>query len=265
MAEQMRVQKFLSKAGVASRRKAEELMTQGRVSVNGQKCTELGTKVDPDVDRVEVDGALVTLPTSYVYLLVNKPRGYITTLDDPEDRPIIADLLPEKMPRVWPVGRLDWDSEGLMLMTDDGDLTHALTHPSHHVPKGYAVKIRGKLGDDSPALETLKAGVELDGEPTSPAQVAIRGYTDKHTWVEFVIEEGRNRQIRRMCEAVGLTVLRLRRVALGPVTIEGVSPGDFRSLGSDEVLALYQAAGVRVGERARPSKRQLKRERKNRD
>lgn len=265
MADEMRVQKFLSKAGIASRRKAEEMMTAGRVSVNGEQCKELGTKVDPDNDRVEVDGNLVTLPTNFVYLLVNKPRGYITTLDDPEDRPIVVDLLPKKMPRVWPVGRLDWDSEGLLLMTDDGDLTNALTHPSHHIPKGYAVKIRGKLSDDNPALATLKEGVEIDGRLTAPAQIAIRGFTEKHTWVEFVIEEGRNRQIRRMCEAVGWTVLRLRRIALGPLTIEGVSPGEYRSLSSDEVLELYRAAEIRPGERARPSKRQLKRERKNRD
>lgn len=263
MAESMRLQKYLSQAGVASRRKAEEMMTAGRVSVNGARCTELGTKVDPDTDRIEVDGSIVSLPVNFVYLLVNKPRGYITTLDDPQDRPIITDLLPPKMPRVWPVGRLDWDSEGLLLMTDDGDLTHALTHPSHHVKKGYGVKLRGKISDDSPALATLKDGIELDGEMCAPAQIAIRGFTDKHTWVEFVIEEGRNRQIRRMCEAVGWTVLRLRRIALGPLTIENVSPGDYRSLSSDEVLMLYDAAGIRPKERARPSKRQLKREQRD--
>ena len=265
MAEKMRVQKFLSRAGVASRRAAERMMTAGRVRVNGKPCTELGSKVDPETDRVEVDGDLVTLPVNFTYVLVNKPRGYITSLDDPEDRPIITDLLPDNMRRVWPVGRLDWDSEGLLIMTDDGDLTHALTHPSFHVPKGYAVKVRGKLPDDTPALQALKEGVELDpGEVTKPAEVAIRGYTEKHTWLEFVIEEGRNRQIRRMCEAVGLDVLRLRRIAQGTLTIENLSPGDFRGLTSDEVLSLYQEAGVEPGERARPSKRQLKKEREER-
>ena len=260
MTEAMRLQKFLSKAGVASRRKAEALMLEGRVSVNGRACTELGTTVVPETDRVEVDGALVELPASHVYLLLNKPRGYITSLDDPHDRPIITDLLPERMPRVWPVGRLDWDSEGLLILTDDGDLTQALTHPSHHVPKGYAVKIRGRLADDSRVLDELKKGVEIDGHDSGGANIAVRGHTDKHTWLEFVLEEGRNRQIRKMCEAVGWTVLRLRRVAIGPLTIEGISPGDYRSLSSKEVLSLYDAAGVRPGERAKPSKRQKKRE-----
>ncbi len=260
MTEPMRLQKFLSRAGIASRRAAEEMMTEGRISVNGKRCTELGTKVDPAKDRVEVDGNLITLPTSFVYILLNKPRGYITTMDDPEDRPIVTDLLPPNMPRIYPVGRLDWDSEGLLLLTDDGDLTYALTHPSHHVQKGYAVKVRGRIAEDSPALASLKAGVELDGVDSGPSQIAVRGFTDKHTWLEFVIEEGRNRQIRRMCEAVGWTVLRLRRIALGPLTIEGVSAGDYRSLSSDEVFALYAATGVRPSERAQPSKRQLKRE-----
>lgn len=260
MAELMRLQKFLSRAGISSRRKAEELMSEGRVIVNGKRATELGTKIDPDKDRVEVDGSLIRLPSSFVYLLMNKPRGYITTLDDPEDRPIVTDLLPEKMPRVWPVGRLDWDSEGLLLLTDDGDLTHALTHPSHHVKKGYAVKVQGRIPEDHPALATIKGGIELDGAITLPAQVAVRGHTDKHTWIEFVIEEGKHRQIRRMCEAVGWKVLRLRRIALGPLTLEGVKPGEYRSLTSAEVHALYEAAGIDQSERAQPSKRQQKRE-----
>lgn len=265
MGEKWRVQKYLSRAGVASRRKSEDLMLEGRVTVNGQPCTELGSKVDIDQDQVEVDGSLVTLPSSHVYLLLNKPRGYITTLDDPHDRPIVTDLLPDKMPRVWPVGRLDWDSEGLLLMTDDGKLTHALTHPSYHVQKGYAVKVKGHLPPGSDKVAQLKEGVEIDpGELTKPAKVAIRARTEKNTWLEFVIEEGKNRQLRRMCEEVGLRVLRLRRIAQGTLTIEHVSPGDFRSLTSDEVLALYDEAGVEPSETAKPSKRQLKREREAR-
>lgn len=259
--EDMRLQKLLSRAGIASRRKAEELMTEGRVKVNGKVCKELGTKVDPATDKVEVDGKVVSLPQSHIYVLLNKPRGYITSLDDEKDRPIVTDLLPAKMPRIWPAGRLDWDSEGLLLMTDDGDLTHALTHPSHHVPKGYAVKVKGKIDDESPVVARLKEGVELDpGEITQPAQVAVRGHTDKHTWIEFVIEEGKNRQIRRMCEAVGLDILRLRRIAMGPLTIDGIGPGEHRSLSSDEVLQLYEAAGIRPTESAKPTKRQQKRE-----
>jgi pseudouridine synthase len=265
MGEKWRVQKYLSRAGVASRRKSEELMLEGRVSVNGQQCTELGTKVDIDSDTVEVDGNLVSLPSSHIYLLLNKPRGYITSLDDPHDRPIVTDLIPDKMPRVWPVGRLDWDSEGLLLLTDDGDLTHALTHPSYHVQKGYAVKVKGHLEPGSKEIEQLREGVQIDpGELTKPAQVAVRGKTEKNTWIEFVIEEGKNRQIRRMCEAVGLRIQRLRRIAQGTLTIEGVSPGDFRSLTSDEVLALYDEAGIEPSDFAKPSKRQLKREREAR-
>lgn len=264
MAELMRLQKFLSRAGIASRRKAEELMAEGRVSVNGQVCLELGTKVDPERDRVEVNGTVIAIPASFVYLLLNKPRGYITTLDDPEDRPIVTDLLPPKMPRVWPVGRLDWDSEGLLLLTNDGDLTHALTHPSGEVQKGYAVKVRGQILSDNPLLQQLRDGVDVEGELLAPTQVAVRGHTDKHTWIEFVIEEGRNRQIRRMCEAVGWTVLRLRRIALGPLTINALAPGDFRALSSSEVLSLYEAAGLTPTDRARPSKRARKREQRKR-
>lgn len=257
----MRLQKFLSRAGIASRRKAEVLIEEGRVTVNGKTVIELGTKVDPVTDRVEVDGKAVELPSRYTYILLNKPREYITTMDDPQNRPIVTDLLPEKMPRIWPVGRLDWDSEGVLLLTDDGELTNALTHPSHHVPKGYAVKLKGKIVEDSRALDRLKEGVELGpGEVTSPAQVAVRGHTDRHTWVEFVIEEGMNRQIRRMCEAVGWEVLRLRRIALGPLTIEGVRPGEFRSLTAEEVKSLYEAAGLQLVEQAQPSRRAKKRE-----
>ena len=261
MAEEMRLQKYLSRAGIASRRKAEELMAEGRVSVNGKTCEELGTKIQAGKDRVEVDGKVVALPQSHVYVLVNKPRGYITSLDDPEDRPIVTDLLPKNMPRIWPAGRLDWDSEGLLLMTDDGELTHALTHPSHHVPKGYAVKVKGKLSNDSPEVVRLREGVEIeDGELTLATQVAVRGFTDKHTWLEFVIEEGKNRQIRRMCEVAQLDVLRLRRIAMGPISIENLKPGETRALRSDEVFALYEAVGLKPTEAAKPSKRQQKRE-----
>ncbi len=265
MAEPMRLQKYLSRAGIASRRKSEELMLAGRVAVNGKACRELGTKVDPDRDRIEVDGKQISLPQNFVYILLNKPRGYITSLDDEKDRPIVTDLLPKNMPRIWPVGRLDWDSEGLLLMTDDGNLTHALTHPSHHVPKGYAVKVKGHLEKDAPQVAMIAEGVELDpGELTKPALVVVRGHTDKHTWIEFVIEEGKNRQIRRMCEACGLDVLRLRRIAMGPLTIEGVAPGEFRSLDSNEVLQLYSEVELRPPEAAKPTKRQKKRERQDR-
>ncbi len=265
MEDEMRLNKYLSKAGVASRRKSDEMIEAGRVVVNGEVCTELGTKVDPESAVVEVDGNRVELPVTYVYILLNKPRGYITTLDDPEDRPIVIDLLPEKMPRIWPVGRLDWDSEGLLLLTNDGKLTHLLTHPSFEVEKRYAVKVRGSMKDDSPELRQLQTGVELDDGLTKPAQVALRAHTDKHTWLEFAIHEGRNRQIRRMCEAVGKDVLRLRRLSLGNISIEGVSPGAYRPLLPEEVIELYKCVGERAPEKARPTKRQMQRERERRD
>lgn len=261
MAE-MRVQKFLSKAGVASRRASEDLMLAGRVRINGEVCRELGTKVDPAVDRVEVDGAEVNLPDQYIYILLNKPQNYITTLDDPHDRPIITDLLPANMPRIWPVGRLDWDSEGAILMTNDGNLTHKLTHPSHEIEKTYAVKVHGVIDNEADELERMREGVEIEpGVVTKPAVVKVGRDTGKNTWLEFRIHEGRNRQIRKMCEAVGFRVSRLRRLAIGPLTIIGVSSGEFRSLTSEEVYDLYQALDEKMPERARPTKRQIKKER----
>lgn len=260
----MRLNKYLSKAGVASRRKSDDLIAGGHVSVDGSICTELGTKVDPESAVVMVDGKRVELPVNFIYILLNKPRGYITTLDDPNDRPIVMDLLPDKMPRIWPVGRLDWDSEGLLLLTNDGKLTHLLTHPSYEITKRYAVKVRGMLKDDAPEVRQLQAGIELDDGLTKPAHVAVRAHTDKHTWIEFAIHEGRNRQIRRMCEAIDRDVLRLRRLSVGQISIEGVSPGAYRPLLPEEVMSLYDAVDEQAPERAKPTKRQMQRERDRR-
>src|SRR5690554_1115056 len=152
MNNEMRLQKFLSQSGICSRRRAEELMLGGRVKLNGKVCKELGTKIDPDKDKVEVDGKAVNAATSFIYLLVNKPPSYITSLYDPEGRPVVTDLLPKSMPRIWPVGRLDWDTEGLLIMTNDGKLTNLMTHPSHEVPKTYAVKVRGQIGERDEVL-----------------------------------------------------------------------------------------------------------------
>lgn len=258
----MRVQKFLSQAGVCSRRTAEEWMAAGRVKVNGVVCTELGAKVEPEKDRVEVDGKIIKIKESFIYILMNKPPGYITSLEDPEGRPVVTDLLPANMPRLWPVGRLDWNSEGLLLLTNDGALTHLLTHPEHHVNKRYAVKVQGTLEKDAPVLDQLREGLDIgEGEVTQPAFVEIVGHTDKNTWMEVTIVEGRNRQIRRMFEAIGSAVMKLRRLSIGPLTIEGLPSGSFRSLASDEVLSLYEALEVAVPAAAQPSKRQLKRER----
>lgn len=261
----MRVQKFLSKAGVASRRASEELMLEGRVRINGEVCKELGTKVAPGKDRVEVDGREITLPDQYIYILLNKPQGYITTLDDPHDRPIVTDLLPDNMPRLWPVGRLDWDSEGAILMTNDGKLTHMLTHPSYEIEKTYAVKVHGIVTNEAKELERMREGVEIEtGVTTKPAIVKVGRDTGKNTWLEFRIHEGRNRQIRKMCEAVGFRVARLRRLAVGPLSISGVGSGQFRSLSSQEVYELYDVLDEPPPERAQPSRRQIKKERNDR-
>ncbi|RAL22785.1 pseudouridine synthase [Lujinxingia litoralis] len=262
MAQEMRVQKFLSKAGVCSRRKAEEHMLAGHIKINGKVCKELGTQIDPARDTVEFQGSLVRLPESYVYLLLNKPTNYITSLNDPEGRPVVVDLLPESMPRIWPVGRLDWDSEGLLLMTNDGKLTNLLTHPSHEVPKTYAVKVRGLLNESSPELEMLRKGVEIGpDEVTAPAQVRLIRDNGRNTWLEIVISEGKNRQIRRMLEAIERPVMKLRRISIGPLTIDGIASGTFRSLTQAEVLDLYGEVEAVMPERARLSKRAQKRER----
>lgn len=263
MAEEMRLQKFMSKAGICSRRKAEEHMQAGRIKVNGQVCKELGTKIHPERDRVEFQGNLVTLPDSYIYLLVNKPANYITSLDDPEDRPIITDLLPDNMPRTWPVGRLDWDSEGLLLMTNDGKLTNLMTHPSHEVPKTYAVKVRGLIDTRSPVLQQIREGVRIedDNYVTRPAEIQIVRDNGRNTWLEVLIREGKNRQIRKMFDTLGFPVMKLRRIAMGPITIDGISSGTYRSMTYAEVLDLYAEVEATLPDRARPSDRAIKRER----
>jgi 23S rRNA pseudouridine2605 synthase len=261
----MRLQKFLAHAGVASRRTSETMIVAGRVKVNGVVCTELGTTVDSEKDRVEVDGRIIEGVSSLIYLLVNKPQGYITTLDDPEGRPIITDLVPANMPRVYPVGRLDWDSDGAVLLTNDGDLTNLLTHPSHEIEKTYAVKVVGVVEETAKELEELRKGVEIEPDViTKPAVVKVGRQTDKNTWLEFRIAEGRNRQIRKMCEVVGYRVMRLRRIAIGPLTIAGVRSGQFRALDNDEVRSLYNAVGKTPPELAEPSRRARKRTEKTR-
>lgn len=258
---EMRLQKYLSRAGLCSRRTAETWMQEGRVKVNGDACRELGTKVDSIKDRIEVDGKIVNLPSNNIYILLNKPQGYITSMHDPEGRPIITDLLPQNMPRVWPVGRLDWNSEGIILLTNDGKLTHLLTHPTHLVPKHYAVKVQGRLEQQDAKLTQLINGVDLgDDELTHPAFVQVQR-TDRNTWLEVIIQEGRNRQIRRMFEAIGHPVMKLRRIGIGPLTIDGLRSGTFRSLNSAEVAAMYDALGAALPKEAEPSQRQIKRER----
>jgi 23S rRNA pseudouridine2605 synthase len=242
----VRLQKILSAAGVASRRTAETLIAQGRVSVNGAVITELGTKADPDHDDIRVDGRRVKKAQRLRYLLMYKPRGYITSRSDPEHRPTVIDLLAKGGVRdyVYPVGRLDYDSEGLLLLTSDGDLAARLTHPRHEVEREYEVRVRGV--PDSRALVRLARGVTIEGRRTAPARVAVVETIEgerAQAVLSFVIHEGRNRQLRNMCEAVGHPVVRLRRVRIGPIVDEHIRPGEFRDLTPKEIAALRRASG----------------------
>ncbi len=242
-----RLQKILSTAGIASRRAAEAYIVQGRVSVNGETVTELGTKADPDADDIRVDGRRLKPPRRRRYILLYKPRGYITSRSDPQRRPTVIDLLGKGGVReyVYPVGRLDYESEGLLLLTNDGELAATLTHPSHGVAREYEARVRGV--PDRHAVERLRKGIVLDGRVTSPAEVEIRRVMESRAAPDAVlsitIHEGRNRQVRRMCEAIGHPVVRLRRVRIGPISDPGIRPGEFRDLDPKEVAALRKAAG----------------------
>jgi pseudouridine synthase len=241
-----RLHKFLSRAGVASRRHAEEMILAGRVHVNGQRVTTLGIRVDPQVDRVEVDGRPVSIDPRCTYLLLHKPPKVLCTLDDPEGRPLVTGLIPAVFGRVYPVGRLDWDSEGALLMTNDGALTQLLTHPRHEVDKTYQVKVTGLVDGQDPRLDQLRQGVVLDdGYRTQPAAVFRDADTGSHTWFVVTIREGRNRQIRRMFEAIGLQVRRLRRISYGPLVLGELQPGEYRRLEESEIDTLYRVAGGR--------------------
>ena len=243
---QVRLQKILSSAGVASRRAAETMIVEGRVTVNGETVTELGTKADPDRDDVRVDGRRVRIDTHRRYILMYKPRGYITSRSDPQQRPTVIDLLAKGGVKdyVYPVGRLDYDSEGLLLLTSDGDLAAKLTHPRHGIAREYQVRVRGV--PDRHTLERLSRGIVIEGRRTEPARVSIDRILDTGHGAEavlaFVIHEGRNRQVRNMCDAVGHPVVRLRRVRIGPVVDDRIRPGEFRDLLPDEVALLRKAA-----------------------
>lgn len=239
-AEGERLQKVLARAGLGSRRVVEGFIEEGRVSVNGT-VARLGQRVDPSKDKVEVDGSTVPLDVSLVYYLLNKPAGVVTTASDPEGRPTVLELV-ELGARVWPVGRLDVDSEGALVLTNDGELSHRLTHPSFEVPKTYVVKVAGGVGERS--LRGLARGVELEDGRTRPARVDVLDRSGGATLVEITITEGRNRQVRRMFDAVGHRVLALVRVAVGPLKLGHLKPGSVRKLSPAEVRELYRATGL---------------------
>ena len=232
-----RLQKVLAQAGLGSRRACEALIEAGRVVVNGEVAI-LGRRVDPEHDRVMVDGVTVPVRSGLVYYLLNKPPKVMTTAHDPEGRPTVVDLVPAE-PRVFPVGRLDWDTEGLLLLTNDGPLAHGLTHPSRGVPKTYLAEVAGVPG--RVALRRLREGVDLDDGRTAPATARLAQTTPTGAALEIVIHEGRNRQVRRMCEAVGHPVRRLVRTRFGPLRDHTLAPGQWRPLTHEEIRALYAA------------------------
>lgn len=252
-----RLQKIIAAAGVASRRKAEELITSGRVQVNGQMVTELGSKADPEHDHIRVDGKLLHGRERYSYLVLNKPKGYVTTVSDPEGRPTVMKLVSGVKGRVYPIGRLDWASEGLLLMTNDGDLANGLMKAASKVPKTYVVKVAGQ--PDSEKLEKLRRGVSIAEKGgrrvrTAPAKIRLLREAD-NPWFEVTIVEGRNRQIRKMFEEVGHHVEKIRRVQYGPLSLD-VPPGEYRSLTLEEVSRLKAAAsGTRAARPERPRSR----------
>jgi 23S rRNA pseudouridine2605 synthase len=243
-----RLQKIIAAAGIASRRKAEELITSGRVVVNGQVVTELGSKADPDQDHIRVDGKLLQGPERFVYVALNKPKGYVTTVSDEKKRPTVMDLVEKVKGRVYPVGRLDWASEGLILMTNDGALANGLMKASSNVPKVYVVKVAGQ--PDETKLDKLRRGVSIAEKGgrrvrTAPAKIRLIREGD-NPWLEVTIIEGRNRQVRKMFEEVGHHVEKIRRVQYGPLALD-IPPGDWRNLTLLEVAKLKSAAaGVRV-------------------
>lgn len=238
--EKIRIQKVLADAGVCSRRKAEELIARGKVKVNGHPA-EIGMKIDPRADLITVMGERVYLPKkkSTRYIMMNKPRGYVTTVSDDQNRRCVMDLLEDVEERVYPVGRLDRNSEGLLLFTNDGDFANDMMHPSRHVTKTYRVTVRPNVTDEQTVR--LSEGVEIDGRKTAPAVVRVLTKEPGRVVMEIVIHEGRNRQVRKMCEAVGLEVARLKRTSIGPLRLGMLKPGAYRDLTSEELKAVRNA------------------------
>ncbi len=241
----MRLQKFLARAGVSSRRGSENLMSAGRVCVNGEVITELGSKVDPRVDVVTVDGIVANIADNPITIALNKPTGYLTTMDDPQGRPCVAALVPtDKYPGLYPIGRLDCDTTGLLLFSTDGELGHSLLHPSHHVTKTYVATVSGRVSKK--ALRRLEAGVELHDGMTAPALVRADYRDDNTTVLRISIHEGKNRQVRRMCKAVGHEVVALQRISFGPIELGDLESGAWRELQGEELAQLYATARKRM-------------------
>jgi 23S rRNA pseudouridine2605 synthase len=234
----MRLQKYLAKCGVASRRASEELIKQGVVSVNGAFITEMGCIVDVLNDKVAVNGKEVSFESQLVYILLNKPTGYVTTSKDQFDRDSVVDLISEVPYRVYPVGRLDYDTSGLLILTNDGDLTNKITHPKHKIYKTYIAKIVGSIEGES--IERLKAGVQIEDYTTAPAEVELMEKSRRYSRVKISIREGKNRQVRKMFDTVGYKVIELERISIGDITLKDIECGKWRYLTDDEVKYLKE-------------------------
>ncbi len=241
--DRIRLQKYLSMCAVASRRKAEELIAQGKVKVNG-KVAQIGDKISPKHDTVTVSGRKIVGSRKHYYIMLHKPRGYITTMDDEMGRKCVAELVRDVGARVYPVGRLDKDSEGLLLMTNDGEFANHMTHPSKHIPKTYRVTVRPDVTEDM--LTAFATGMEIDGRITAPGGAHIIEKQDNRVVMEIVLYEGRNRQIRKMCESLGLEVARLKRTSMGSLKLGMLPPGKWRELKEDEVHKLMVSSGMKV-------------------
>lgn len=237
----VRLQKYLADCGVASRRKSEELIEQGVVRVNGQVAS-IGDKISPKKDTVTVRGKKIIKQKNYTYIMLHKPRGFITTMSDEKERKCVAELIKDVPGRVYPVGRLDRESEGLLLCTNDGEFANAMTHPTRHVPKTYRVTVRPGITEEQ--VTALTTGVIIDDRKTAPAEVRIITREEGRVVLEIILYEGRNRQIRKMCEEVGLEVARLKRTAVGSIKLGMLKQGDWRDLTEDEVRKLMIAAGM---------------------
>jgi len=252
-----RLQKLIAAAGLASRRHAEELIAAGEVTVNGEVVREPGTKADPARDHIKVRGRLINPlleQRENTYVLLNKPRGYLSALSDPEGRPLVSELVPQSLGRLHPVGRLDFNTEGLLILTNDGELTNYVTSARNHVEKVYEVKVKGVPPEEQVAR--LRRGIRLDdGVKTAPAQITKTDETKTNAWYEVVLREGRNQQIRRMFDAIGHSVIKLRRVRVGPVTAEGILIGQWRHLTPAEVKRLKGEPGAKGGRKRAPDAR----------
>lgn len=228
-----RLQKYMARAGVASRRKCEELIRKGCVKINGHIITDMGIKVDPDVDIIQVNGKVIKPTEKKIYILLNKPVGYITSVKDQFNRPTVMDLIGHKTDRLYPVGRLDYDTSGLLILTNDGEITYKLTHPSHEIRKTYIAVLKGVPDEED--LNQFRNGLKIDNYVTSPAKIEILKSFDNKAIAKIEIHEGKNRQIRKMCKKIGHPVISLKRVAIGNITLKGLKEGQWRYLSDTEI------------------------------